>query len=118
MDREHLVSSSVDLIPTFCDLAGITIPQGVQGRSIKSVALGKSPEDWREYVISESGRGRMVRSARYKYNLYKDGEPREMLIDMVNDPGEMKNLAANPKFRNVLVAHREFLKQWNKLTGN
>jgi arylsulfatase A-like enzyme len=114
VDREHLVSSSVDLVPTLCDFAGIAIPDGVQGRSVKPVALGKSLPDWREYVISENGRGRMVRSARYKYNLYRGGEPREMLIDMEKDPGEMKNLATLDEYKDVMEAHRGMLYEWTR----
>ena len=43
VDREHLVSSSVDLIPTFCDFAGIEIPRAIQGLSLKSIATGDPP---------------------------------------------------------------------------
>ena len=114
IDREHLVSSSVDLIPTFCDFAGVEIPDGVQGLSLKPIACGESSENWREYVISENGRGRMVRSARYKYNLYRGGEPREMLIDLEKDPGEMKNLAMIEEYRDVMEAHRGMLYEWTK----
>jgi choline-sulfatase len=112
VDRTHLISSSVDLVPTFCDFAGIPAPEGVQGYSVKPIALGRSPEDWREYVISENGRGRMVRSSRYKYNLYSGGEPREMLIDMEKDPGEMKNLATREGYVDILEEHRRMLGDW------
>lgn len=75
---------------------------------------GKSPDGWREFVISENGRGRMVRSARYKYNLYKGGEPPEMLIDMKKDPGEMKNLATLDEYGDVIAAHCSMLYEWTK----
>ncbi len=114
VDMQHLISSSVDLIPTFCDFAGIDIPDGVQGHSIKPLTLGQSPADWRDYIISENALGRMVRSARYKYCLYKGGEPREMLIDMEKDPGEMKNLATLYEFGDVMEAHRSMLYEWTK----
>jgi choline-sulfatase len=118
VDREHLVSSSVDLIPTFCDFAGIEIPEGVQGLSVKPVALGETPENWRDYIISENGRGRMVRSARYKYNIYKRGEPREMLLDMEDDPGEMKNLARDGEYQEVLMDHRRMVHEWALESGD
>jgi choline-sulfatase len=114
VDRKHLVSSSLDLIPTFCDFAGVEIPSDVHGYSLKTIAMGETPENWREFVISENGKGRMVRSARYKYNLYKGGEPREMLVDLENDPGEMKNLATLAEYRDVMEAHRGMLYEWTK----
>ncbi|MCK4855835.1 MAG: DUF4976 domain-containing protein, partial [Bacteroidales bacterium] len=63
---------------------------------------------------SETNLGRMVRSARYKYCKFKGGEPREMLIDMENDPGEMKNLAGMEEYEDVLAEHRGMLNEWTK----
>ena len=114
VDRQHLISSSVDLVPTFCDFAGTEIPEGIHGRSIKPLTHGKPPADWRDFVISETNLGRMVRSARYKYCKFKGGEPREMLIDMENDPGEMKNLAGMEEYEDVLAEHRGMLNEWAK----
>lgn len=118
IDRQHLVSASVDLVPTFCDFAGIEVPEGVQGRSIKPLTSRKPPGSWRAFIISENGRGRMVRSASYKYCLYKGGEPREMLIDMDRDPGEMKNLATLEEYRGVVEAHRGMLYEWTRQVGD
>lgn len=112
VDRQHLVSASLDLIPTFCDFAGIEIPEGVHGLSIKPLTMGQAPDNWRDFVVSETDLGRMVRSARYKYCQYKGGEPREMLIDMEKDPGEMKNLAGIQEYENVLAGHRRMLDEW------
>ncbi|MBC8876369.1 MAG: sulfatase-like hydrolase/transferase [Planctomycetes bacterium] len=110
VDREHLISSSLDLIPTICDFAGVDIPTGLAGESIRSLALGRPVPNWRKAVYSENGRGRMVRTARYKYNLYKQGTPRDMLIDMANDPGEMKNLAVDAKYAEVIAEHRQLIR--------
>jgi arylsulfatase A-like enzyme len=118
VDNEHLISASVDLIPTFCDFAGINVPAGLQGLSIKPLAQGKSPANWRDFVISENDLGRMVRTARYKYSVYKKGEPREMLIDMQKDPGEMINLAVDPDYNDILKRHRAILNSWVKKTGD
>ena len=40
VDREHLVSTGVDLIPTLCDFAGIATPEGLTGRSARPLAEG------------------------------------------------------------------------------
>ena len=56
--------------------------------------------------------GRMVRSERYKYCLYSMGKRRESLIDMKADPGEMANLAEKPRLRDVLLKHREYLREF------
>jgi arylsulfatase A-like enzyme len=123
-----LVNTGVDLLPTICDFAGIKIPKDLPGLSMKEPALGKKPETKREYVISQNHmvqceevdgkllkpHGRMVRSDRYKYCLYSDGERRESLVDMKEDPDEMVNLASNPDFRATLQQHRTFLEDFAK----
>lgn len=120
-----LVNTGVDVIPTLCDFAGITPSPHLPGRSLKAPALGKAMADPREFVVTQNHmvqcaevdgkhlrpHGRMVRSERYKYCLYSEGKRRESLVDMVNDPGEMVNLADHPDYRDVLIKHRACLKE-------
>ena len=60
----------------------------------------------------------MIRSQRFKYCVYNEGKIRESLVDMKNDPGEMKNLAALPEYRDALIEHRGFLNQWIEESGD
>jgi len=118
VDDAHLISNGLDLLPTLCDYAGIGTPEGLPGRSLRSLAEGKGPSSWRDFVVSESQNGRMLRTGRFKYCLYDSGDHREQLTDMKNDPGEMKNLAKVPAFRDVLDEHRRLLKDWVRTTGD
>ena len=112
VDREHLVSSGLDLLPTLCDFAGITPPAGLPGRSIRALTEGRTVDAWPDQVVVESEFGRMVRTARYKYSIYESGRHREQLIDMQADPGEMTNLAGKKELNAVLTAHRQRLARW------
>jgi len=112
VDETHLVSAGLDLIPTMCDYARIEPPEGLRGRSVRALAEGRRPASWRDQLVVESQVGRMVRTKRYKYNVYDDGERREQLIDLENDPGEMANLAEDPKYKKVLNEHRGRLRRW------
>ena len=47
-----LPTMNVDFAPTFVDLAGAAIPDGVDGRSIKPL-LGEPPSSWRRSVLLE-----------------------------------------------------------------
>ena len=60
----------------------------------------------------------MVRTDRYKYNLYEDGAHREQLVDLNADPGEMVNLAESPDHKAVLNDHRRRLCRWVDETGD
>ena len=112
VDREHLVSTGLDLIPTLCDFAGTQSPPELRGRSVRDLAEGREPKSWRDSLVVESGHSRLLRTDRYKYIVYDSGSPREQLIDVAQDPGEMKNLATDPAFADVLKRHRRLLKQW------
>lgn len=112
VDRTHVVSSGLDLIPTLCDFAGITVPPDLPGRSVRALAEDRDPGVWRPYVVSETHYGRMVCSGRYKYCVYESGARRESLVDLTQDPGEMKNLAASPGHAQILDQHRAYLRQW------
>ena len=109
VDDTHLVSNGLDLLPTLCDYAGIKIPAGRHGLSLRPLAQGKKAVPWRIYVVSESQNARMLQTARFKYCIYDSGRHREQLIDLKNDPGEMENLAENPDFKKALDKHRLLL---------
>ena len=117
VDRTHLVSTGQDLIPILCDFAGVPVPSSLKGRSVSALAEGRTPSSWRETQVVENGESRMLRSARFKYVVYASGARREMLVDMVADPGEMKNLALDPASASVLDEHRRLLKEWYQQNG-
>ena len=129
---EHLVSSGLDLFPTICDLAGVEKPAELRGRSLKSILEGKEDDPWRKYVVTEISFGnwvddyhldtfpkaRMLRTEDFKYVVLDTGLLREQLIDMKNDPGEMKNLVSDPAYKEVLLEHRDHLREWINLTND
>ena len=125
---DKLVNTGIDLLPSMLDFAGLATPQNLPGRSLMPLVLGKPGAGWRDHVVVENNmaqagelngfkpqmEGRMVRSERYKYCVFSRGQRRESLADMEADPGEMVNLAADPKHREVLVQHRELLARFGK----
>lgn len=120
-----LLNTGTDMIPTLCDFAGIEIPKGLPGKSLMAPATGKAPDWKRDFVVTENHmvqcepvngishkpQGRMVRSERYKYCIYSEGNDRESLVDMKYDPLEMINQAKNPLYREILNQHRAYLKE-------
>ena len=117
VDKQHLVSG-LDVLPTLLDIAGIAAPGSLQGKSLRPLVEGKSVP-WREFVVSEVNgytEARMVRTARYKYIVYAQGDDREQLFDMENDPNELRNLIADPASAGEAAQHRRLLEQWRKET--
>jgi arylsulfatase A-like enzyme len=118
IDDTHLVSNGLDLLPTLCDYAGIKPPEELSGRSLRPLAEGKDVEQWRDFIVTESQNGRMLRTKRYKYCIYDSGSRREQLTDLENDPGEMENLAEVETYNDVLDEHRRLLRAWVEKTGD
>ncbi|MBI5818201.1 MAG: sulfatase-like hydrolase/transferase [Verrucomicrobia bacterium] len=112
VDRDHLVSTGLDLIPTLCDFAGVPKPAALKGRSVKSLAEGKPDGHWRNHLVVETQQARLVLAERWKYMVGASGEIREMITDLARDAGEMKNLAPDPAYRERLETGRRLLKEW------
>lgn len=127
---------SIDVLPTLFELTGLPEPLECQGRSLLPLCDGSGrPAPAREAVFSENiipevitngldfsfekGEGikgirhpdaKMVRTARWKYNYYPEGDAE--LYDLENDPGERRNLARDPAHRAVVDEMRERLLHW------
>jgi arylsulfatase A-like enzyme len=117
-DRKHLVSTGLDILPTLCDYAGVKKPKHLLGESLRPLAEGKPIESWRTFVASENSWSRMIRSRRFKYCVYDSIDGKESLVDMENDPGEMRNLVDAPQFKDVLTEHRRLLADWIKISND
>ena len=50
-ERKELVST-LDLFPTFCEIAEAPVPESLPGRSLKLIVHGESPK-WRGYLFTE-----------------------------------------------------------------
>ena len=117
VDTTHLVSG-LDLLPTLCDYANIEALAGIDGESLRPVVEG--PElpgrnnvvtELQAFMDDETKKGRMIRTARYKYIAFSHGQRPEMLFDLETDPGETKNLAYLASYREVLSEHRQLLRK-------
>jgi arylsulfatase A-like enzyme len=112
-------ASGIDILPTICDLAGVAVPDSVHGASLGSILQGDS-QSARTSLFAQLApdtkdatmQGRAVRSSRYKYVKYSKGANPEMLFDLREDPGESRNLAADPNHARELDRHRTLLKDW------
>ena len=126
VDNTHLVSLGLDLLPTLCDVGGASVPDGLEGLSLRPLAEGNAPE-WRRELVVETimdigsgpgggGASRAVLTDRYKYSAYPMGRYREQLVGLQTDPGEMVNLAVNARFEDELDDHRRRLRAWCEKT--
>ncbi len=123
-DREHLVTG-LDILPTMMDYAGLEIPGNLEGRSLRTI-IEHPDTTWRRFVVSElapdprnpSRTGRMITDGRFKYNVYSYGRRNEQLFDLANDPGEERNLAYDPVYKETKMKLRIQMERSMKRTGD
>jgi arylsulfatase A-like enzyme len=106
-----------DMYPTVCELAGIAIPDTVQGRSLVPVIRGQADSVYPEVFGHFRDVQRMIRTDRWKLIFYpKIGK--YQLFDLINDPAEKENLADEPRHAQVLAELRAKLEAWQKEVGD
>ncbi|MFO1002833.1 MAG: sulfatase [Planctomycetaceae bacterium] len=100
--------ANIDLAPTFLDLAGLPVPDSMQGCSLAPILRGESPADWRTSVYyryyHDPGHHNTVahlgvRTATHKLIHYWKQDTYE-LFDILNDPTEQNNLLFSEDSRN------------------
>ena len=153
-DKVERIVSFVDLVPTFLSIAGIPIPDHMQGNAFLGKQKTKAPEYafmTRQRMDERFDMVRAVRDQKYRYirnympfrismqhidylfkapsaqaweDAFKAGKtnevqsryfrekPLEELYDTENDPWEIKNLAGDPAYADVLNRMREAETRW------
>jgi arylsulfatase A-like enzyme len=91
--RTDAFALNIDLAPTLLELAGVAIPDGVDGRSLAPFLRGAPPASWRADVLIENydaGPSYSLRTPEWMYN-HQDTEEFE-LYAMRIDPYQLRNL--------------------------
>ena len=118
------IASNVDFAPTFLDFAGLTIPNYMQGKSLRSLLKGSAPNDWSEVAYHRYWMHRDpvhnayshygIRNQRYKLIYWYNegyglpgtnfgGEDREWeLFDCERDPLELFSVFFDPSYKEVV----------------
>jgi len=90
----------VDLYPTLAELAGLTPPGNLAGKSLKPLLENPSAA-WDKPAFTQVWRGKFaghsVRTERWRYTEWDGGKEGVELYDQDNDPHEFANLATDPK---------------------
>lgn len=88
----------IDLYPTLSDLAGLTPPSYLAGRSFRAV-LNNPTAATRESALTQIPGGYTLRTERYRYTRWGAGGPGMIeLYDRRQDPAELNNLAGKKKY--------------------
>lgn len=116
---------NVDLAPTLLSLAGVDIPEDMQGLNLAGFLTGLNPDDWRDHIYYRyyDSKGynipqhQSIRTDTHKL-IYFPADKRYELFDLKTDPVEMHNLADDPEQREMLKKMKEKLAEARSEVGD
>lgn len=111
---------NIDYAPTLLELAGVPIPEDIQGESLLPLVRGEQTDNWRkglyyhyyEYPGEHAVKRHYgIRTDRYKLiHFYNDLDEWE-LYDLQNDPTEMHNLCDRPEYQELVDSLKTELRE-------
>ncbi|WKN45953.1 sulfatase [Tunicatimonas pelagia] len=117
----------VDIYPSLCELAGLPLPNHLQGKSF--VPLMSNPnQEWKQVALSQFPRqrgevmGYSMRTDRYRYTRWQDttgAMVAQELYDHQNDPIAYQNLAASAEYADTVQQLDDLLtEEWTRSLTN
>lgn len=88
----------LDLYPTLADLCGLKPPANLEGASLRPLLVDPEKADWSKPAVTQvwhspSAWGYSIRTERWRYTEWLEGEAGRELYDHETDPEEITNLA-------------------------
>ncbi len=102
----------LDIFPTLCELAGIDMPDTVEGKSLVPVIRGEF-ERVRETLYTAYQVQRAVRDQRWKLIRYTHIN-KTQLFDLSVDPYELRDLSDDPAYRTHVERLLSELRRWQE----
>ena len=114
---------NIDVAPTVLELAGVDVPEGMDGRSLVSLLDGEE-RSWRKHFFFEHycapphvssfiPRNEGIRTETAKFIRWIDfGRVEEEYFDLVRDPLETQSLVGNSEYKPDIETLRREFAQW------
>ena len=108
------IALNLDFAETFLDYAAVDVPVGMQGRSLRAIAMGEGESSWRDamyYRFYEEAYGvgphEGIRTKEYKLIHFLYGDGGWELYDLEADPHELVNLYGRPEQAELVARLKE-----------
>lgn len=106
-----------DLFPTLGEMAGVTLPDGLDGTSLRPVWDGRTPHVRESVFLSFIQTQRAVRDERWKLIAYPEASHLQ-LFDLEADPSEKTNLVSRPEHATDLRRLQALMATWQQRVGD
>jgi arylsulfatase A-like enzyme len=117
------IVSNLDFAQTFLEVAGVTPPGDMQGRSLLALLKGEPPDEWRNSIYYHYYESMLhhgvpehygVATDRYKLIHYPETDEWE-LFDLETDPRELRSRHGDPAYADV---QQDLLAEIGRLRAN
>jgi arylsulfatase A-like enzyme len=120
---------NIDVAPTLLELAGVPVPDGMDGRSLLPLISDPRPlisEKWRDHFFFEHftspapaaryiPRNQGIRTTTEKYFRWSDPQcGAEEFYQLIRDPEEVSNLIDRPEFAQEVSKVKALFEQWRR----
>ena len=102
----------LDVYPTLSELCGLKIPEHLEGLSLMPQLKNAESPRTRPAITTDNHDNHGLRTERWRYIRYADGS--EELYDMVKDPSEFTNLAADSRYSTDKLGLKKQLPKINR----
>ncbi|NOY95416.1 MAG: sulfatase-like hydrolase/transferase [Chlorobi bacterium] len=106
-----------DIFPGLCDLCNLPIPEGIDGQNIAPLIKGKPGGVRNSLYTVYRNTARAVRTKDWKLIRYPQRNYTQ-LFNLEEDPLEINNLAALPKYHGKVDEMMALMKKWYTLTDD
>lgn len=108
--RVKALTEFIDIYPTVCELAGLPVPETLDGQSLKPLLENPKYKPWKQAALSQFPRGKFVgrstRNDRYRFTVWENSKTGDVdameLYDHKTDPQENVNIAGNPENKKLV----------------
>ncbi len=107
----------LDIFPTLCDLTGTSIPDGLDGHSLKPIIAGEAKTVRDSVACAYRDVQRSIRDERWKLIRYPQIN-KTQLFDLQTDPQEIHNLADDSSQATRVRQMLEKLAMWQQSVGD
>ncbi len=112
----------LDLYPTLADLCGLTAPANLEGASLRPLLIDPNSPSWTKPAVTQvwhkrDAWGYSIRTERWRYTEWLEGNAGRELYDHRSDAGEVINLADRPEHAALVAELSAQLKPFVNLSA-
>ena len=111
--------NTTDILPTLMSLMDVPVKHPVDGRNAATLFRGERAEDWNDFTVIRSTRGKpWVAAVTDDLKLVLSVQDKPWLFDLRDDPEELTNRFGQPQYQDRVLRLSEGLRNYRNRVGD